>query len=116
MNYNPAPFVCVLFLLIPGFLFARLPGSKSQLLVAVRHNDTNAIANLIRKGANVNGKAGTRAMTPLMIAASEGNEEAVRTLLQLGATKYARNSDGKSAAQIAAEAGRTNTLSLLRTE
>jgi ankyrin repeat protein len=49
-----------------------------------------------------------------MIAAGQGNQEAVDLLLRLGARKDLKDDVGKTALNYAVERGRTNVAQLLR--
>ncbi len=54
-----------------------------------------------------------RAWTPLLFAADRGRTDAVRRLLERGADLRARDSSGRSAAEVARQAGHTDTALLL---
>jgi uncharacterized protein len=66
------------------------------------------------KGANLNTRAKGKGATVLMIAAGQGNQEAVELLLKLGARKDLKDISGKTATDYALERGRTNIARLLR--
>src|SRR5690606_1820334 len=53
---------------------------------------------------------------PLMIAAENGHTDAVKLLLEIGASRYSTDEEGKSAATLAEEAGHTGIASLINHE
>ena len=54
-----------------------------------------------------------RSMTPLMLAASHGNDQLVSALIESGANVDAENQDNKTAAVMASENGHTDLAGLL---
>ena len=98
-----------------------LPGGETALMTAAaRTGNADALAALLRHGANVNAKESWRGQTALMWAAAEGHAEAVKVLLDHGADLHMRSQgaparvnpatgavtieDGAAAASIAAPA------------
>jgi hypothetical protein len=76
---------------------------------------TSTVAELIRRGADVN-KADKRGVTPLMAAAARGQLETIKLLLQKGANPNAVVSDGKfslSAYDVAVVTGHDDASKLL---
>ena len=89
------------------------PRGVARLVLAARSGDTNSIVRLItNEGINVDARSGTR-MTPLMVAASRGQVEAVAILLKLGADKTLLDPKGKTAAKYASEQGYSNIVLLI---
>jgi ankyrin repeat protein len=77
----------------PGFAamhFAAAAGDEAILRILIAHH------------ADINAPSPNR-MTPLMIAAREGQQGAVRLLLEAGADTSLRTGDGKTAAEVALE-------------
>lgn len=91
---------------------------ETPLIGAIMNNQPKAILFLLEKGANVNATNGKNAerldnVTPLQLAAREGNEEIVKILINHGADINAKNIDGISPLQAAAYRGRENIVELL---
>lgn len=76
----------------------------NALLYSVGNRDLDALRTLVGNGANVNYK-GADDFTPLMMAASIGDEKAAAFLLKSGASRAARTRSGFTAEQIARQAG-----------
>lgn len=76
------------------------------LAYAARHGYMDAIKVLLQAGANVNaaGKVYSEVLTPLVAAVKSADTPLVRLLLDAGADIHAKDSEGRDAAQIAAEA------------
>ena len=74
------------------------------LLVASFQGDTAVIDQLINHGAYINTRSPEN-MTPLMISAQAGNEDAVKLLLQNQANPYALDDSERTAADLASAAG-----------
>ena len=80
-------------------LAGRPTGSKARILdrklmAAARSGNATALACLVRHGANVNGTSAR--FRPLKIVAGVGQVEAVRFLLEHGASPEAADSDGQT--------------------
>eukprot|EP00966_Prymnesium_polylepis_P230106 5324429-Prymnesium_polylepis.1 len=73
---------------------------NSPLLDAARRGDAATIALLLEHRADVN-RVGKDGWTPLLVAARAGAERAARLLLEAGADKDARLSNGKGGKEIA---------------
>jgi ankyrin repeat protein len=72
-----------------------------QLFDVISANDFSQIKKLVKEEKiNVNDK-GSLISPPLHIAASQGKAEAVRTLLELGADKNAKDDQGQTALELA---------------
>lgn len=92
------------------------PDSETPLHVAAITGDPATVSALLAAGANPNARAppGTQlSMTPLQWATYGGHEEMVRLLLASGADAGLRDDNGKSAADMAREAGHKAVLRLL---
>ncbi|HEY6506560.1 MAG TPA: ankyrin repeat domain-containing protein, partial [Vicinamibacterales bacterium] len=88
------------------------PDRSTALHQAVRENDLKAVDALIRRGADV--KATTRyGVTPMGIAALNGNAAILRRLLDAGADPNTATPGGETALMTAARTGRIDTVSLL---
>lgn len=74
------------------------------LLVASFKGDTAVIDQLMNHGAYINTRSPEN-MTPLMISAQTGNEDAVKLLLQNQANPYALDDSERTAANLATGAG-----------
>ncbi|RYZ18835.1 MAG: hypothetical protein EOO16_21485 [Chitinophagaceae bacterium] len=68
---------------------------------------------IIEQGASPDGRSSPDRWTPLMVAAYRGNEEMVRMLLEKGASKTARDTSGRTAADYARQSGKTAIVALL---
>ncbi len=88
------------------------PDGSTALHQAVRENDLKAVDALIRRGADV--KAATRyGVTPMGIAALNGNPAILRRLLDAGADPNTATSGGETALMTAARTGRADVVTLL---
>ena len=74
------------------------------LLVASFRGEPGVINTLLGQGANISARS-PESKTPLMIAASAGNHEGVRVLLQNRANPYAVDLNNQTAANLALAAG-----------
>lgn len=83
-----------------------------RLLEAAEAGDTVEVQNLLKSGADVNGK-GSYGNTPLMSAAVTGHTDAVQALLDKGADVNARGETGRTALMEAAFEGYTDTMRAL---
>lgn len=79
---------------------------------AIIKNRTHMMGSLIRAGVNVDLK-NIEGMTPLMVAAEMGNEQAVRVLLKFKADPAETNELGETAYDIAIRCGHRNVAELL---
>jgi ankyrin repeat protein len=83
--------------------------------VAVAADLPEAIALLVKKGADVNARAGWgNQPTPLMAAAGIGNLEIVNKLLEAGADPAAGDASGNTARDYAATHKKTEVLERLK--
>jgi hypothetical protein len=81
----------------------------SQLILASRANNINAMENALKAGANINAQD-KFGRTPLM----EASTDATRLLLDRGANVSAKDISGKTAKEIAQEKGDAQKVSLMR--
>ena len=89
------------------------PELNLELFAAIHANDLAGIAELIRRGANVNNRR-PLARTPLHVAAGRGYVRAVDLLITAGADIHTLDSSmGASALHFAAESGVTEAARLL---
>jgi ankyrin repeat protein len=82
------------------------------LLVACFKGDTAVIDQLLNHGAYINARSPEN-LTPLMIAAQAGHEDAVKFLLQNQANPYALDELEQTAANLAEKSGHENLRDLL---
>jgi ankyrin repeat protein len=105
----------LLAVLIGTFLvpvYGQGPGATTPLHDAVRRNDVEAVAALIKSGADV--KAATRyGVTPMQVAALHGNAAILRRLLDAGADVDAATPGGETALMTAARTGNAEAVTLL---
>ncbi|OEY86820.1 hypothetical protein BIY23_02200 [Wolbachia pipientis] len=76
------------------------------------HNE-HTVKFLLEKGLSINPKKRDDAFTPLFIAAGIGHQNITRLLLDSGADPEIRNKDGKTALDLAKEAGHTEIIDML---
>jgi ankyrin repeat protein len=79
---------------------------------AIMKNRAHMMGSLIRAGVNVNLK-NLEGVTPLMVAAEVGNEQAIKILLQHNANPNVKNELGETAYDIAVRRGQNNAAQLL---
>jgi ankyrin repeat protein len=79
---------------------------------AILKRRTAMVESLLRSGTNVNTRD-ARGMTPLMAAATLGDEEIVRLLLAKGADPSLRNAAGQTASDVAYGAGHADLATQL---
>lgn len=88
------------------------PDGSTALHQAVRENDLKTIDALIKRGADV--KAATRyGVTPMGIAALNGNAAVLGKLLDAGADPNTATSGGETALMTAARTGRADAVTVL---
>jgi len=104
------------FVVLSIIAFFRWRGSregKSELILrATINNDLNQLRQLLDKGISPNVMT-QEGWTPLMLAASNGNEDAVEMLISKGADVTAADSEGKSAFDHALENGHREIADML---
>jgi uncharacterized protein len=88
------------------------PDGTTALHDAVRQNDIKTVATLIKRGADV--KATTRyGVTPMNLAAVNGNAAMMRALLDAGADPNTATPGGETALMTASRTGSTESVTLL---
>lgn len=92
---------------------ARNPMRVQPLHAAVASRSLEIVKQLVEAGAPVNEKQ-DKGFTPLHAAVGHGDEDMTRYLLSRGADPLIHNDEGKSAIGLAAEAGNTALLKLLK--
>lgn len=113
-SYNPVYLIAgsvVVFVVVCWLL---LPSPAGELLVAAKQNNTDGVIVQIHRGASVDKTRSRDGRTPLMIAASLGNFQTVKVLLEAGAQRDLRDNSGKTALDYASAHKHTNVVSLLR--
>ena len=80
-------------------------GGAALLFAAACRGDASGVEALLARGAAVNAKCGTLAITPLIGAAREGSEDCAHLCLGAGADVKFRSSNGDGALHHAARAG-----------
>ncbi|KAK0414596.1 hypothetical protein QR680_011518 [Steinernema hermaphroditum] len=93
-------------------------GDYTPLALAASGGHVNVMETLITAGAHVDAMTESKMrITPLMMAAMNGKEEAVKRLLQYGADMHVQIEGNKNTAlQLAAAKGRTGVVKLLLEE
>jgi ankyrin repeat protein len=91
---------------------ARLPPGYTPLTGAVTGRHAAVVAELLRRGANVNYRYGP-GYSPLHAAAASGSAEIVGLLLAAGADAGARTDDGKTPGDMARDKGHVDAAALL---
>ena len=97
----------------PGCTFRWVNARRTKRKSSHGHADA-ARALLERGGANPEVANSQEGLTPLMMASKYGHIGVVISLLDAGARIDARDRDGRSAEDVAAELGRQSVLELLR--
>ena len=87
---------------------------NESLLLASFSGNVGVLEHLLGQGAYINVRS-PEGQTPLMIASEQGNEAAVRALLQNHANPYSLDNDGKTAAILADNAGHGQVRDLILT-
>uniref|UniRef100_A0A914V9B6 Uncharacterized protein n=1 Tax=Plectus sambesii TaxID=2011161 RepID=A0A914V9B6_9BILA len=87
--------------------------SVRSLLIAARTSDLETIESLIRRDPSIHIGSDYDGRTALHTAASYGNCDAVRLLLDLGASPHTRTIDGATALNSACSAGHDQIVRLL---
>jgi ankyrin repeat protein len=80
---------------------------------AIKYDDKATTQVLIRAGADVNQRDDFN-ITPLMLAAANGDEELVRQLLKIGADASVEDKNGRTAVTLAKRAGREDLAAVLK--
>ena len=88
------------------------PDGMTALHWAVRADDAETAALLIRAGANVSA-ANRYGVTPLSLAATNGNAVITRALIKAGASVNAVGPDGETVLMTAARAGNPDVVTAL---
>lgn len=88
----------------------------AALLLASLLGKTDVIDSLTNYGASVYARMEDDGRTPLMVAAENGHLESVKLLLEIGASRYTTDEQGRTAAHLAEEAGYTEIVALINRE
>lgn len=80
---------------------------------AAYNDDVETAELLIRRGANLQGVTRNGALTPLLVAASNGSAGVVKALLAAGANPNVRSTDGATPLMTAAASGSVEAVKLL---
>jgi len=88
----------------------------AALLLASLLGKTDVIDSLTNYGASVYARMENDGRTPLMIAAENGHAESVKLLLEIGASRYTTDEEGRTAANMAEEAGHPEVAALINRE
>lgn len=88
-------------------------GESKTVREAVSRKDANAIRRLAEEGADLEGREGRAQNTALHLAVRDGNTEAVKALLECGASCDPRNAMGITPLHDAAKAGNRDIAELL---
>lgn len=91
----------------------RSPSAESGLRVAARESKIPVIAFLISRGVNPNAQVRDVGTTPLMLAAGEGHDNAVKEILKANVDLNLKNNRGETALIMAASNGKKEVVKLL---
>lgn len=80
---------------------------------AAYQEDTKLIAALLAKGARVDAATRNGALTPIFLAATSGNAQSLKLLLDAGAPVDSRNEHGATPLMFAAASGNVDALQIL---
>jgi len=89
-------------------------GKKTPIYAAASFSSASLVAKLIDKGANINDQSSPQKDTPLHYAATEGNIEVIKFLLEQGADTKLTNSLGRTALANASLKNNTEAVNLLK--
>ena len=89
------------------------PRNRKKLWETALRGDWEAVAELARRGADVNQSTATHGATVLFVAAGRGGVLAVKELLEAGADKDAASRTGETPLFMAAQEGHENTARVL---
>ncbi|MDP4626054.1 MAG: ankyrin repeat domain-containing protein [Akkermansiaceae bacterium] len=96
------------------FLIASLATTKAGLIDAAYSDDTTAVTELLKSGADPSEK-NRYGVTPLALACTNGNPEMVKALITAGADIHATMNGGETALMIAARTGDNLSVTQLLT-
>jgi ankyrin repeat protein len=88
----------------------------AALLLASLLGKAEVIDSLTNYGASVYARMEGDNRTPLMIAAENGHTEAVTLLLEIGASRYTTDGEGRTAAKLAEDAGHSEIAAMINRE
>lgn len=100
-------------LLSSGQFNAKSPQIESGLRLAARDSKIPVITFLILRGVDPNSRLRDTGVTPLMLAAGEGHDNAVKELLKANPNLDLQNNRGETALIIAAAAGKKEVVKAL---
>jgi ankyrin repeat protein len=92
---------------------ARSPAVEGGLRVAARDSKVPSINFLIQRGVNVNAAQNGVGTTPLMLAAANGHDDAIKALIAGRADVNLQNAKGETALILAASAGKKDAVKAL---
>jgi ankyrin repeat protein len=100
-------------LLNSGKFTVKSPSAESGLRVAARDSKIPVITFLIGRGVDPNARLRDVGITPLMLAAGEGHDNAVKELIKANVDLDLRNNRGETALILAAAAGKKDVVKAL---
>jgi ankyrin repeat protein len=80
---------------------------------AAFHDDREMAEVLLARGANIHSRTRNGGLTPLLVAAGNGNATVLEAIVKAGADVQSRSSDGATALMMAAGSGNAGAVSIL---
>jgi hypothetical protein len=112
----PAAILSIIFLIAIGFIALEIRQQyflNEPMAMASWKNDIHAVETLLKKGASPDSFGVDFVDTALTYAIKEQNIEIINLLIEYGANLEIRNSDGKTAMDIATEINNEEILEIL---
>jgi ankyrin repeat protein len=108
-------YLCLIILIASSAMVAvgQDPQIDAALRKAAQGGDTQAVKDLLTKGADVNAKDETGKTALLWVAPARDNPEMVKLLIAKGADVNAKDNEGETALMIAASQSNPETLAAL---